>query len=402
MTRLASFARMKELMTLHYLEAKTTQEKPVIWVTSGAPVEYVVASGALPVYPENYAAMCAAGHQALSLLEAAEGQGFSPDLCSYARTDFGQDLLRGGPAGGLPPPRALVCATNICRTVVKWFEAVARKYRVPLFVVDMPFLHEGPTRDAVDYVLRQFEALAGFLADLTGRAIERERLLATVALSRETTALWRKTLDLCRNRPAPITALDAFVHIAPIVTLRGTPACRDYYEALFHEVEGRVARGEAAVPNERYRALWDNLPVWDRLRWFESFFSARGLAVAAATYPNSWAGADPESGAQSDDAIEALAVSYLSLYIHSGFEQRVATLVRLIEEFSLTGFIMHSNRSCKPYSVGMYGLREEVSRRTGVPGVVIEADQNDPRQFTEARTVTALEAFIESMEPPAV
>ncbi len=401
MTRLASFARLKELMTLHYLEAKTTKEKPIIWLTSGAPVEYVVAAGALPVYPENYAAMCAAGHQALRLIEAAEAEGFSPDVCSYARTDFGQDLLRGGPAGGLPPPCALVCATNICRTVVKWFEAVARKYRVPLFVVDLPFLHDGLTRDAVAYARRQFEALAGFLAERTGRPFERERLFAAVALSRETTDLWRKTLDLCRRRPAPITALDAFVHIAPIVTLRGTAACRDYYEALFREIEGRVERGEAAVPQERYRVLWDNLPIWDRMRWLESFFTERGLAIAAATYPSSWAGVDPAAVAGSDDPLEALAVSYLRLYIHSGFAKRAETLVRLIEEFSLTGFIMHSNRSCKPYSVGMYGLREEVSRRTGVPGVVIEADQNDPRQFTEARTITALEALIESMEPLA-
>jgi benzoyl-CoA reductase/2-hydroxyglutaryl-CoA dehydratase subunit BcrC/BadD/HgdB len=60
---------------------------------------------------------------------------------------------------------------------------------------------------------------------------------------------------------------------------------------------------------------------------------------------------------------------------------------------------MHSNRSCKPYSVGMYGLRAEVARLTGKPGVVIEADQNDPRVFSEAQVETRLEAFIESMTP---
>ncbi len=399
MTRLSSFARMKELMTGYYIEAKTTREKPVIWLTSGAPVEYVYAAGALPVYPENYAAMCAASHQAPPLLEAAEAAGYSPDLCAYARTDFGQDLLQGGPAGGLPPPRALVCATNICRTVVKWFETVARKYRVPLFVVDMPFLHDGLTRQAVAYVLEQFGALEEFLAAQTGCVFERERLLAAVSLSREATDLWRKTLDLARHRPAPITALDAFVHIAPIVTLRGTAPCRDYYRQLHGEVAGRVARGEGAIPRERYRVLWDNLPIWYRLRWFEDFFAERGLTLAAATYPNSWAAIDPPPGFQADDPLEALAVSYLNLYIHFGFAQRIDYLVRLIEEFSLTGFIMHSNRSCKPYSVGMYGLREELTRRTGLPGVVIEADQNDPRQFTEALTVTALEAFLEAMEP---
>jgi benzoyl-CoA reductase/2-hydroxyglutaryl-CoA dehydratase subunit BcrC/BadD/HgdB len=46
----------------------------------------------------------------------------------------------------------------------------------------------------------------------------------------------------------------------------------------------------------------------------------------------------------------------------------------------------------------MYRLQEEVSRVSGKPGVVIEADQNDPRVYSDAQTETRLEAFIESME----
>jgi benzoyl-CoA reductase/2-hydroxyglutaryl-CoA dehydratase subunit BcrC/BadD/HgdB len=38
---------------------------------------------------------------------------------------------------------------------------------------------------------------------------------------------------------------------------------------------------------------------------------------------------------------------------------------------------------------------------TGKPGVVIEADQNDPRVFAEATVQTRLEAFIESMAAAA-
>jgi len=82
-------------MTNYYFEAKTTQEKPIAWVTSGAPVEFLYAMDVLPIYPENYAAMCAAGHQSLELLEAAEAAGFSQDLCAYARTDFGVDITQG-------------------------------------------------------------------------------------------------------------------------------------------------------------------------------------------------------------------------------------------------------------------------------------------------------------------
>ena len=36
--------------------------------------------------------------------EAAEAEGFSQDICAYARTDFGADITQGGPVAGLPPP----------------------------------------------------------------------------------------------------------------------------------------------------------------------------------------------------------------------------------------------------------------------------------------------------------
>jgi benzoyl-CoA reductase/2-hydroxyglutaryl-CoA dehydratase subunit BcrC/BadD/HgdB len=155
------------------------------------------------------------------------------------------------------------------------------------------------------------------------------------------------------------------------------------------------------VPQERYRVLWDNLPIWFKMRQFEKFFDERRCALVAATYANSWAGLEGFTGGRADDAYEALAVSYLNIYINFGFEQRIRYLARLIDEFQLTGFIMHSNRSCKPYSIGMYRLKEEVSRMTGKPGVVIEADQNDPRVFAEATVQTRLEAFIESMAAAA-
>jgi benzoyl-CoA reductase/2-hydroxyglutaryl-CoA dehydratase subunit BcrC/BadD/HgdB len=46
----------------------------------------------------------------------------------------------------------------------------------------------------------------------------------------------------------------------------------------------------------------------------------------------------------------------------------------------------------------MYRLQEELSKLTGKPGVVIEADQNDPRVYSDAQVETRLEAFIESMQ----
>jgi benzoyl-CoA reductase/2-hydroxyglutaryl-CoA dehydratase subunit BcrC/BadD/HgdB len=129
------------------------------------------------------------------------------------------------------------------------------------------------------------------------------------------------------------------------------------------------------------------------------FFEEKKVTLVATTYANSWGKLGESHGVPIGDPYETLAGYYLNVYINMGFEERIKYLAQLIDGFSLTGFIMHSNRSCKPYSVGMYRLQEEVTQLTGKPGVVIEADQNDPRVYSDAQVETRLEAFIESMEP---
>lgn len=384
-------------MTNYYIEAKTTKEKPIAWITSGAPVEFLFAMDIIPIYPENYAAMCAANHQSVELMEAAEEAGFSQDICAYARTDFGADLTQGGPVGGLPPPHFLVCSTNICKTVIKWYEVVARKYNVPLFIVDTPFLHEGLNKDLIDYTVRQLKDLENFLSEFMDRPFDRERFYEVLALSQEAAEQWKKMLYLGKTMPSPFNSLDSFIHLGPIVTLRGTKECVDYYKLLYKEVAERAEKKIGSIPEEKYRVLWDNLPVWFKMRRLEKFFEEKKCTLVVTTYANSWGGLGSHQFEGGNDPYELLAASYLNVYINWGFEERIKYLAQLMDEFSLTGFIMHSNRSCKPYSVGMYRLQEELSRLTGRPGVVIEADQNDPRVYSDAQVETRLEAFIESM-----
>ena len=399
MTQLAAYKKMKGLMTNYYIEAKTTREKPIAWITSGAPVEFLYAMNVLPIYPENYAAMCAAGHQSMELLEAAEAAGFSQDLCAYARTDFGADITQGGPAAGLPAPHFLLCSTNICKTVIKWYEVIARKYEIPLFIVDTPFLHDGLTRELIDYTISQFKDLENFLSEFAGRPFDKERFIEVLSLSSKASAYWKKMLYLAKETPSPFNSLDTFIHLGPIVTLRGTQECMDYYKCLYDEVAERAANKIGSLPEEKYRVLWDNLPIWFKMRRLDKFFEEKKCTLVVTTYANSWGGYSNIDDFHGKDLYEALATSYLNVYINLGFEERIKYLAQLVEEFSLTGFIMHSNRSCKPYSVGMYRIQEELSELTGKPGVVIEADQNDPRVYSDAQVETRLEAFIESMRP---
>ncbi len=397
MTKFRADTKLREVMGAHYLAVKNAayNNKKLAWVTSGAPVEFLYAMDIQPVYPENYAAMCGAAKMSQELIEVAESLGYPQDICSYARTDIGQAKVNGGPILGLPKPDLLVGATNICKTVVKWYEVVQRNYNCPFFLIDMPFLHDGINKDAIDHTVRQFIAFEKFLEEFTGKKFDREKFIEVLGYSLEASRLWKAILDSVKHKPSPINSFDTFIHLAPIVTLRGTKECVDYYTELYNEIQENIAQNKGTIPNERIRLLWDNLPIWYRIKYLSELFQKYDAALVAATYTASWAVLVEEPSP--DKIYEELAKAYLSPYINRGIKDRIEIISNLIEEYDLDGFIMHSDRSCKPYSLGQYVVKQEVTRRTGKPGLIIESDQNDPRVFSEAQIETRVQAFIEAI-----
>jgi len=157
---LESTARMKELMSRHYLEGRYANGvRKVAWVTSGAPTEALVALGYFVVYPENHAALCGARRKAEALSAVAEEAGYSRDLCSYARTDIGAALSGKTPVGKLPRPDLLLCCNNICQTVLHWYQVLQTHFNVPLVIIDTPFLYQEAQHHQVAFVKRQLEDL---------------------------------------------------------------------------------------------------------------------------------------------------------------------------------------------------------------------------------------------------
>ena len=152
--KIKSEKKMRDIMTAYYIDAKTARQnnKKVAWITSGGPVEPLIAMDIIPVYPENHGAMIGASKMGVDLCEKAETMGYSSDLCSYARADISCATVNGGPIGGLPEPDMLVCCNNICGTVLKWYEVQARYFNVPLFIFDTPFCHTEYTEEAKRYV----------------------------------------------------------------------------------------------------------------------------------------------------------------------------------------------------------------------------------------------------------
>ena len=365
--------------------------KKTAWITSGGPVEPLYAMGVLPFYPENYGAMCGAGRESVSLCEIAEAQGYSRDLCSYARLDIGSSLSGKGPLGVLPKPDFLVCANNICGTVIKWYEIQARKFQVPLFFLDTPFIHKELTDHTLKYVRRQMEEYVAFLEKVCGRSFPEKRFLKVAARSVEAVALWKDILELSRIHPAPFAAFDAFIHMAPIVTLRGTGWAVRYYQKLKKELEDRVKKGQGAFAREEIRLIWDNIPIWYDIRNLSQLLARHGAVLVADTYTSAWTLKPLDLG----NPLESLSRSYASVLLNLGLGHKVANMAELMKQYQADGFIMHSNRSCKTYSLGQYDIKKKVSELTGKPGLIIEADHTDSRSYAPGQVEKQIEAFVE-------
>ncbi len=380
-------------MTGYYFMVKHPAwfNKKVAWITSGGPVEPLYAMGVLPFYPENYGAMCGASRMSVALCEAAEHKGYSHDLCSYALTDIGSSLTGKGPLGRLPKPDFLVCGNNICGTVIKWYELQARAFHVPVFFFDTPFVHDEIEGHTLKYVQNQMGEYVSFLEKHLRRSFPEKRFQEVCSNAFEAITLWKGILDLPRHHPAPLAAFDAFIHMAPIVTLRGTRWAVRYYRRLKREMEERVKKGSGAFAQEKIRLIWDNIPIWYDIRNLSKMLSSRGAVLVADTYTSAWA----LDQIDSTQPLNALAEAYATIHLNRGLAYKIKKIANLIERYEAHGFIMHSNRSCKPYSLGQLDLKREVTRLTGKPGLIIDADHTDSRSYAPAQVEKQIQLFLD-------
>jgi benzoyl-CoA reductase/2-hydroxyglutaryl-CoA dehydratase subunit BcrC/BadD/HgdB len=237
------------------------------------------------------------------------------------------------------------------------------------------------------------EELVGIAEGITDRPLDRQRLRESIHLSQEASDLWTKVLQTGFHRPSPMTVFDQFIAMAPIVSQRGTQVAARFYRTLLEELEHRVDEGTGAVDGERFRLFWDNLPIWPELRRLSLFLSERGASLVASLYTWSWAGL----AVTQEDPFTDWAEQYLYM-ANLHLERRIQQYVEFAGRYHLDGFLYHSNRSCKMVSQDIPELRRAVTDQTGIPGVILEADHNDPRLYSAENLESQIQSFLELLD----
>ncbi|MCX7943581.1 MAG: 2-hydroxyacyl-CoA dehydratase [Deltaproteobacteria bacterium] len=390
-----SSAEMKNLMSQHYLKGMYTTKK-VAWVTSGAPIEFLLALDYYLFYPENHAALCGARKLSTELIEDSEEGLYPQDICSYAKVNLGWILKNKDPISKLPKPDLILACTNICQTVLYWYQVLADIYKIPLIVIDTPFVYDTINNDQLMYVKRQLNDSIPIMEKVSGKGLSEKRLREVLSYSREAVALWLKILMTAKHRPSPISAFDTFIHMGPIVNLRGERRTVLYYQRLLSELEYRVKNNIGAIRNEEIRLLWDNLPIWFMLREISTFLAKMNTNIIAATFSYAWG--ELAHLIDENRPLDSISSIYSQVLLNRSPLSKFEVLKKLTKELEVDGIILHSNRSCKPYSLGQIDQRNCIVSELSLPAFLIEADQADSRDFNFNQANMRLEAFIEEIK----
>ena len=388
---------LKDIQDGTYARAWEAKEKgePVVWATSICPDELLNAMDLVTVYPENQAGVIGARKEAMKFIDQAEGVGYGPDTCSYARVNMGYVDLQQSDSQDVPLPDIIFSSTNICYTVQKWYENLSKKLNIPLILFDMPFNHEYEVTDsAVAYIRGQLEHAIEQLEEFTGRKMDYDKLAHAMDVNNETCEWWKKATDEGKYRPSPLDGFKIFNYMALMVANRSFEDSRDCFRLWYEELEQRHAEGQGpwSSSEEKYRIIWDGIACWPHLSTTYKLLKKYGINMVTSTYPQSW------YKVYETNDLDGMARAYTGNYANRNLDFGEDNMETLIRDFDIDGVLFHTNRSCKLMDFRTFEVQRRIKDITGCPSVVFDGDQTDPRLFSDAQYETRVQALMEMMD----
>lgn len=362
-------------------------------------------------FPEIAALQTAVRGKSMDYLLAAEDHGYSSDICGYVKVDVGLHLTgREHPHGRLPKP-AMVVATNMCNTYIKWSEIWERLYGVPVFVLDLPgwrgtdYSYDMGTETFANdrrYVEGQIRDLITLCEEVTGKSFDIDRLREVMAEVNAMSDLYTRILATNKARPAPFNALTEGINFMGIAnTFRGDPAGTEFMRVALAELEERVEQGVGAIYDERFRLLLVGTACYSHFRRFVELFEEwNGVFIASEYMSYAGGGIDRGIHYDLDRPIESLAeqILFSSQQSMSGIFHSHDWLSDVYSDWSIDGICFHGVKSCRTVSTGLPDTREYLMRNEDIPGLFIQSDLVDARLWSDAQLKNRVDAFFETLE----
>lgn len=413
-----SSRQVSKLIKTHYgmVEQIRDQGGKVAWCMRGVPEEILFNLNILPAYPENYGSLCAFKGIATPLIEKAEADGFSKDICAYLRVAAGycHEILRSNstlsnvPNNGMPKPDMFIAPSRVCDPRVKLFESFTRYFDVPVFIYDMqiPPIDDpncGNLEEHRHYIEHNYEelwALVRFLENQTKRQLNEQTLRESVEVSLVTWKLYHEIHRMRQNIPCPMPSEDAFHVMWPFLWMPGRNETVQFYKDLQQELQERIDSNVTAAQKEEHRVIWIGLPPYYDMSIF-NYLESLGIVSVIETvyYPVRPVEVD------TSDPIRAIVERWywadMGESDGSGMRCGVvgSNLVKqFINQYNVSGAIVHNVRSCRATSVGSIEMARTLRKEFDLPILYLEGDMADIRGYSAPDTEMKLNTFAEVLK----
>ncbi len=371
------------------------------------------------VYPEDYGAVCAAFGVAPAHLARADSDGFPTHMCGYARNCIGYASIMkdlGGippeaPMSGMPRPTLLLGSGYFCDTRYKWFQALGRYLDAPVWVLDMPHPGviesriEGTHEHNIKFLVEELKGFIGFLEDVLGRKMDWDKLEELIDAVIEMNREWYRVNELRKAKPCPMHSRDFWSSMPASLYTAGDPReTTALYKAMYDEVKSLAENHIGAIPEEKYRLAFAELPPWHSLGFFNQL-AERGWNFVV----ESWAYHPPKplDLSRVSDPLERIArLTYQ--YFSGFFEDAYASedwwgyfahpYLEYAREYQCGGIFLHPLLTCRTATNHLMVVQDQLMKRLKVPSLVIEGDIVDLNLFNPADALRKAETFEETMD----
>ncbi|MDR0719431.1 MAG: 2-hydroxyacyl-CoA dehydratase [Treponema sp.] len=386
--------KLGEIAKRAYSDAQAAKERGemVGWCSSNFPVEIPETLGLAVVYPENQAAGIAARGGGERMCGISEAEGYSNDICAYARISLAYAKIKDAPEQNMPQPDFLLCCNNICNCMIKWYENLSGELNIPMIMIDIPFNPDYEVSGAeTAYVKAQFLAAIRQLEELTGRKWSDEKYREVMELSGRTSRAWLAATATARYRPSPFNGFDLLNHMAVMVTARGKKEAAEAMETLLSEYEDNHEKGVSTYRGEeKYRIMFEGIACWPWLRVTATGLKSRGINMVTTIYADAFGFIYKDF----DDMCRAYCKVPNAINLEHARDKRI----KLCKDNHVEGLLVHTNRSCKLWSGFMYEMCRQIGDACAIPVASFDGDQADPRNFSEAQYDTRVQGLTEIMD----
>lgn len=421
--RLKSNALVRPLVNKMYMEGSQAamEGRPVAWCMVNWWEGDIImrAMGITPVYPENYGTVCASDGIAQKYMGVSAAKGFPTHLCGYAQNTLGYtaemkkagQVPEGAPMGGMAQPTFMLCSEGFCDARFKWFQSLRQYWNVPVWT--MPFPHPAyvdigltdVNKINVEYMAKELRGFVDFLENLLKKKLDRDKLETMLNNQEKVFKVWWEINELRKAKPCPMHARDFWTMMVPCFYMAYDPEALALYEQVYKEVKARVDDGVSAIPEEKYRLMFAELPPWHSLGFFDKL-AERGWNFVTES-GQSYHPPPPMELEGSGEALHRIArwtyqayVQYVCHALKMGYPivEGAQHLYNWGVEYKADGVLTHPLVSCRASTFWLTYAINVLRDKLDIPGMSIQGDIVDLTVFDAASALNQTPAFEDAME----